>query len=212
MNIHQYIRKNCKVTFYKGKKSQRILNGVSRGDMYGMFSELGLKKAVEVGVARGRNAWLMYQTVTDLDLTLVEPYEDHSIVRERWGEDVHRRFKEQAILRLAKYKPKWIFGFSEDVFNQVPDRSIDWVYIDGMHTYNFVMLDIILWSRKVKKGGIVSGHDYEYYRPNSPRVARAINNFASAYKLYPIYITDKDKIDPRTKKKDKFASWFWENK
>jgi hypothetical protein len=40
------------------------------------------------------------------------------------------------------------------------DESLDFVYIDANHKYDYVKEDIKLWYPKVRKGGIVSGHDY----------------------------------------------------
>ena len=41
------------------------------------------------------------------------------------------------------------------------DGSLDLVYIDAMHTYDAVKTDIEAWLPKVRKGGIISGHDYQ---------------------------------------------------
>lgn len=38
--------------------------------------------------------------------------------------------------------------------------SVDVVFIDAGHTYDEVATDISLWRTRVKKGGIVAGHDY----------------------------------------------------
>ena len=40
------------------------------------------------------------------------------------------------------------------------DESLDFVYIDANHAYDWVVQDIELWYPKVKKGGILWGHDY----------------------------------------------------
>lgn len=40
------------------------------------------------------------------------------------------------------------------------DNSLDFVYIDADHSYEAVKNDIKLWYPKVKKGGILAGHDY----------------------------------------------------
>jgi len=40
------------------------------------------------------------------------------------------------------------------------DNSLDFVFIDADHAYESVREDIIAWWPKVKKGGIISGHDY----------------------------------------------------
>lgn len=50
---------------------------------------------------------------------------------------------------------------SMEALNDFEDASIDFVYIDAIHTYEGVCADIIGWSKKVKPGGILSGHDYD---------------------------------------------------
>jgi hypothetical protein len=40
------------------------------------------------------------------------------------------------------------------------DESLDAVFIDADHKYESVVADILSWMPKVKKGGILSGHDY----------------------------------------------------
>lgn len=40
------------------------------------------------------------------------------------------------------------------------DESLDFVYIDANHSYDSVKRDIEDWYPKVKKGGLVMGHDY----------------------------------------------------
>jgi len=36
----------------------------------------------------------------------------------------------------------------------------DFVFIDGDHSYDAVKLDILTWKPRIKKGGILSGHDF----------------------------------------------------
>lgn len=40
------------------------------------------------------------------------------------------------------------------------DGSLDFVYIDGLHTYKGVIDDITAWKQKVKPGRWIGGHDY----------------------------------------------------
>lgn len=44
--------------------------------------------------------------------------------------------------------------------NFFPDQSLDSVFIDAAHDYESVRADIAAWLPKVKKGGIIAGHDY----------------------------------------------------
>jgi hypothetical protein len=66
---------------------------------------------------------------------------------------------------------------SEIASNMFQDESLDFVYIDANHAYDFVKQDIELWYPKVKKGGYLWGHDYidlNWY--NDPNFAEN-NNF-----------------------------------
>lgn len=55
------------------------------------------------------------------------------------------------------------------------DDSLNFVFIDGAHDYDSVKSDIIHWLPKIKKGGILSGHDYGH-----PPVNQALNDVLKA--------------------------------
>lgn len=56
------------------------------------------------------------------------------------------------------------------------DNSLDFVFIDASHEYEDVKNDIISWLPKVKKGGVLSGHDYWEDPTTIPDVRRAVND------------------------------------
>jgi hypothetical protein len=37
---------------------------------------------------------------------------------------------------------------------------LDFVYLDGAHDRDNVLIDVLLWKKKIKLGGFLSGHDY----------------------------------------------------
>ena len=49
------------------------------------------------------------------------------------------------------------------------DSSLDFVYIDGDHTYNGVLADILAWRPKIKPDGVMGGDDFDH-----PGVIRAV--------------------------------------
>jgi predicted O-methyltransferase YrrM len=50
------------------------------------------------------------------------------------------------------------------------DKSLDFVFIDASHEYEDVKNDIYHWMKKVKKGGVLAGHDLNSY----PGVTKAV--------------------------------------
>lgn len=49
--------------------------------------------------------------------------------------------------------------------------AVDFVFIDGDHTYEAVLQDIRMWLSVVRSGGVLAGHDYGVY----PGVGRAVD-------------------------------------
>jgi len=50
---------------------------------------------------------------------------------------------------------------STEAATMFADASLDFVFIDGSHTYEDVRDDIKAWYPKVKEGGYIGGHDYD---------------------------------------------------
>jgi len=71
---------------------------------------------------------------------------------------------------------------SIEAANQFQDHSLDFVFIDASHEYEDVKNDIKAWLPKVKKNGILAGHDYytgeQNYHPGVKKaVHECLNNF-----------------------------------
>lgn len=49
---------------------------------------------------------------------------------------------------------------SVEAANMYEDESVDFVLLDGGHSYEQVKADITAWLPKVKKGGVLAGDDY----------------------------------------------------
>ena len=58
------------------------------------------------------------------------------------------------------------------------DGSLDAVFIDADHTYDAVKKDIANWMPKIRKGGILAGHDYIHTWPG---VIQAVNESISDF-------------------------------
>lgn len=64
--------------------------------------------------------------------------------------------------RLKRYgdRVKFIQATSAQAIHQFKDGTLDFVYVDGDHRYEMVLLDLRLWWPKIKQGGILAGHDF----------------------------------------------------
>ena len=82
-----------------------------------------------------------------------------------------------------------------DAVKTFEDNTLDFVYIDGDHQWPSVVLDLYWWHKKVRKGGIVAGHDYGQRHTH---VKQAVDGFVAAYGISPVYLTD-----------EKIRSFFW---
>ncbi len=119
---------------------------------------------VEVGVFLGVNALNFLESLNIKHLYLIDPYYESDTIRNA------------ARQRLSKYESKitWIYEPSIKAVKNLPD-NLDFVYLDGDHTYPAVHQEIRLYFSKVKEGGILGGHDYLSV-PNSS-VKQAVDEF-----------------------------------
>mmetsp|Transcript_25784 Transcript_25784/g.43021 ORF Transcript_25784/g.43021 Transcript_25784/m.43021 type:complete len:301 (-) Transcript_25784:1804-2706(-) len=76
-------------------------------------------------------------------------------------------------------------GLSVDATAVFPDHSIDFLFIDGLHTYEGVAEDARAWHNKVKPGGIVMFNDYapEGQKAEFPGVQKAVAEYSSNHSL-----------------------------
>jgi hypothetical protein len=62
------------------------------------------------------------------------------------------------------------------------DGSIEWVHLDASHDYANVKADIQAWLPKVKRGGWLSGDDYDELK--WPEVVKAVADLLPGAKLW----------------------------
>lgn len=67
----------------------------------------------------------------------------------------------------------------QNVVSKYPDEYFDLVFIDAEHGTTKVMEDINLWLPKVKVGGYISGHDYDW-----PDVSSAVQSCFSVESIH----------------------------
>lgn len=122
-----------------------------------------LGNGAEIGVAKGRFA-----------NEILTEYSGHVFLIDAWAkqdiniyDDIENSEDsvnnlDICLNNLKKFNKRFtiIRKFSEDAVKDIKDESLDFVYIDANHKYDYVKKDIEIWCKKIRKGGIISGHDY----------------------------------------------------
>lgn len=93
--------------------------------------------------------------------------------------DWHEKNYQNALSLFKEFGDKSVVlrGISWEMAVHVQDESLDCLYIDCCHEYGCVKNDLNAWFTKVKKGGIVGGHDILNERYG---VQRAVEEFTKS--------------------------------
>lgn len=193
---------------------------VGRKTLVTLLAELDFKIGVEVGVQRGLFSEDIARANPQMKVYGVDPWttyvtcdadEPRRRTQSRATEEMCADFYRSTKKRMGPYTNYEILKeYSIDAVKHFDDESIDFVYIDGNHDYSFVKDDITEWSKKVKKGGIISGHDY--YRISDRRalmhVKQAVDDYVRDNNIKPLIIWGLKSKDPGMIR-DKWRSWSW---
>jgi hypothetical protein len=169
--------------------------GLKRSGMARLFNEMGFKTGAEVGVAEGKYSEILCKTIDKLKLYCVDPYIPYDKYKQKWPMESYVVAEQ----RLKEFDVTFLKQKSLEAVVSVPEESLDFVYIDGDHRFDYVMEDIIAWARRVRTGGIISGHDY--YRWKNGGVIAAVEAYTNAHFITEWFITDERK-----------PSFFWVKK
>ena len=126
-------------------------------------------------------------------LFLIDPWHAYSDNPQNKTKEKHEYAYNETKRRVCQ--PGWHVTldarYSMEAVQDVAEDSLDFVYIDGNHLFDFVMQDLIEWSKRVRSGGIVSGDDY--YALDQKRwvgggVVEAVQAYTNAHRIPIWYI------------------------
>ena len=186
----------------------------SRNDLPEFFKEMGYKVGAEIGAYKCH----FTKNFCEIGLKMYaidswKPYKDFDILNEN-------RKKRQDFLyshaqrTLSQYKDVvFVRKLSMDAIKDFEDESLDFIYIDANHKFKYVAEDICEWSKKVKKGGIISGHDYIHPsrmkdRWDNLQVKFVVDAYVKAFRIEDWYLLGR-KNAPWGETRDRFRSWMW---
>jgi predicted O-methyltransferase YrrM len=144
---------------------------------------------LEIGTRDGATSHWILQEVPDAYLYSIDPFLDYM----DWCGPVTGSNDEY--LKMMKYMREYMTRYthyrctSDDGLRFFEDNSLDFIFIDGLHTYEQVLIDCKNYWPKIKSGGIFAGHDYSAIAD----VRRAVDEFNIVSGLnLPVQQTDND--------------------
>lgn len=131
------------------------------------------KTGAEIGVAFAGHTSHLLATCPDIELLYgIDQYHSY---HENHRLEYFETWYKYILRKMSRFgdRYKHIRKWSVDGTDDVPDNSLDFIFIDANHNYEYVAEDIKVWTPKVKLGGIIGGHDYTPFV--FPGVVRAVD-------------------------------------
>lgn len=153
------------------------------GKLYQSVYQTG--HGAEIGVKEGWNA-----------KSIMQHYTGHIYLIDTWPAPVEIQ---QTIINLTHKRYSLIHTDSVRASRIFDQESLDWVYIDAGHEYEDVKSDHWAYYHLVRKGGIISGHDYS---PAFPGVVRFVDELIK--EGHDIQLTTDD-----TYEGVEYQSWYY---
>ena len=155
-----------------------------RSDLYKLLPDDSV--IAELGTAEGYFAADMLRWEVTKKLYVVDNW---ATIHDQSGDgnnpqEWHDKNYQDAMARLAfgNGRVEVLRGISWNMAKEVPDESLDLLYVDCCHTYKCVMNDLHAWVPKVKPGGIVAGHDF---LNKAYGVYQAVVDFGKGFTVIP---------------------------
>lgn len=182
----------------RGRRDNLPINpfaGNRRENFPKLFKAMGYKRGVEIGVREGAYSACIASQCPEIKLYSIDPWAAYSGLKQERQDQYYAK----AVENLTKYPNVQIIRKpSLEALEDFSDGSIDFAYIDGDHTFNMAVLDIIYWSKKVRRGGMIMVHDYcNFYRSG---VIQAVDAYTHGNLINPWYVT-----------RESLPSAYWEN-
>ena len=123
---------------------------------------------IEIGARYGESSEILLNYLNIDKYIIIDPYESYNDYKNDGFNDIlinnNESIMEQIKIKLKKYNRDIIFhiGYSNDIdiINKIDNNSIDLIFIDGNHTYNYVYNDLKNYYPKLKKDGVLCGDDF----------------------------------------------------
>ena len=150
----------------------------------------------EFGVDTARFSYWIIKKTLPKKIYLVDPYWKKYGEVFPWGKNrsTWSTFC-KAVKNIKRYDEDKCSSFiiDEDInfLEGIKDRYFDWVYLDSTHLYKDTLKELNIVYRKVKKDGLICGHDYrEDTKHKHYGVCKSINEWLDKNEKYELYLLD----------------------
>ena len=182
---------------------------ITRDLLAEFFERWQLDVGAEIGVLEGAYSETLLTANPRLHLLAVDPWVAYDGYPDFRRQEELSAYEQTALARLRPFgtRCRVMRTTSAEAARSVPLNALDFVYIDGNHLFDYVMEDLIVWSRRVRPGGIVAGHDFVRRRAGRKYGPVHVVEAVSAYLRFhpvPVMFTMEGRpngAQPR--------SWFW---
>jgi hypothetical protein len=175
----------------------------TRDDLPGFLYAQGHRTGAEIGVLAG--AFTRKLCSAGLRVFAVDPWlaEEHHLERDRNYQKTKNAFYRKAVRNLDGFDCVVVRKTSMDAVVDFEDGSLDFVYIDANHGFRHIAEDLVEWAKKVRPGGVVSGHDY--HLSDKCQVAPVVDAYVKAFGIGNWFVLG----DMTVEDKDNRLSWMW---
>ena len=131
------------------------------------------RRMMEIGSYRGESTFMWASSGMFSEIIAVDPYKGETDNKNEYFDDDWSTIKRDFWTNTRYFDNiKLIQDYSYNIINNYPNDYFDFIYIDASHEYEDVKRDIELSLPKIKKGGLIGGHDYQ---SEWPGVKKAVN-------------------------------------
>lgn len=137
---------------------------------------------VEIGTGFGENALSLLHELSIERLYCIDPFVPYFDGGDK-PQTIYLQSSESTLKRLSKFKNvMFIRKFSSEACEDIPD-SVDFVYIDGNHSYDYVLSDLRNYYPLIHEKGIIAGHDASWFS-----VRKALDDFCRESGIRPLVL------------------------
>lgn len=130
---------------------------------------------VEIGVAEGKSSAYLGVEIINSGKQIKLDCIDAWLMKTDSSKNYTQTFRNNLKPIWDKLDISVIQNYSTEASKLYSDESLDFVFIDGDHSYEGLSADIINWLPKLKSNGIIAGHDYtNEYKTN---VIKAVDEY-----------------------------------